>query len=75
MACQFNTGEVASLDELDEYIQDALDLIGSFQAQLATTIMIEMGLKFLRANMLHIPLARMDQGGAPGKQHCRRRLF
>lgn len=27
MACQFNTGEVAPLDELDEYIQDALDLI------------------------------------------------
>ncbi|GGI24417.1 alpha-L-arabinofuranosidase [Pedobacter mendelii] len=27
MACQFNTGEVASLDELDPYVQDALDLI------------------------------------------------
>ena len=27
MACQFNTGEVVPLDELDEYIQDALDLI------------------------------------------------
>lgn len=27
MACQFNSGEVASLDELDPYVQDALDLI------------------------------------------------
>lgn len=27
MACQFNTAEVVPLDELDEYLQDALDLI------------------------------------------------
>ena len=27
MACQFNSGELAPLDQLDEYIQDALDLI------------------------------------------------
>ncbi len=27
MACQFNTGELAALDQLDPYIQDALDLI------------------------------------------------
>jgi alpha-L-arabinofuranosidase len=27
MACQFNTSETARLDELNEYIQDALDLI------------------------------------------------
>lgn len=27
MACQFNTGEVVPLDELDEYVQDALDLV------------------------------------------------
>ncbi len=27
MACQFNTGELAPLDQLDGYIQDALDLI------------------------------------------------
>ncbi len=27
MACQFNTGEVVPIDELDEYVQDALDLI------------------------------------------------
>ncbi len=27
MACQFNSGELASLSELDPYIQDALDLI------------------------------------------------
>lgn len=27
MACQFNTGELAALEQLDSYIQDALDLI------------------------------------------------
>lgn len=27
MACQFNSGEVVPLNELDEYVQDALDLI------------------------------------------------
>jgi alpha-L-arabinofuranosidase len=27
MACQYNTGEVAPIDQLDPYIQDALDLI------------------------------------------------
>jgi alpha-L-arabinofuranosidase len=27
MACQFNTGQLVSLDQLDPYIQDALDLI------------------------------------------------
>jgi alpha-N-arabinofuranosidase len=27
MACQFNTGELAPLDDLDHYIQDAIDLI------------------------------------------------
>ncbi len=27
MACQFNSGEVAPLDQLDTYVQDALDLI------------------------------------------------
>ncbi len=27
MACQFNTGELVPLDQLDEYVQDALDLI------------------------------------------------
>lgn len=27
MACQFNTGELAGLEELDPYVQDALDLI------------------------------------------------
>ncbi len=27
MACQFNTSETAKMDELDEYVQDALDLI------------------------------------------------
>lgn len=27
MACQYNSGELAPLDELDHYIQDALDLI------------------------------------------------
>ena len=27
MACQYNTGELAPIDELDPYVQDALDLI------------------------------------------------
>jgi alpha-L-arabinofuranosidase len=27
MACQFNSGEPAPLDQLSEYVQDALDLI------------------------------------------------
>jgi len=27
MACQFNTGELVPLEELDQYVQDALDLI------------------------------------------------
>ena len=27
MACQFNTGELVPLEELDHYIQDAIDLI------------------------------------------------
>ncbi|CAM3533256.1 alpha-L-arabinofuranosidase C-terminal domain-containing protein [Sphingobacterium prati] len=27
MACQFNTGELVPLEQLDEYVQDALDLI------------------------------------------------
>src|SRR4051812_13701279 len=27
MACQFNSGELCSLDNLDQYVQDALDLI------------------------------------------------
>lgn len=27
MACQFNSGELASMEDLDEYIQDAIDLI------------------------------------------------
>jgi len=27
MACQFNSGELAPLDQLDQYIQDALDLV------------------------------------------------
>ena len=27
MACQYNTGELASIDELNPYVQDALDLI------------------------------------------------
>jgi alpha-N-arabinofuranosidase len=37
MACQFNTGELVPLDELDPYVQDALDLIefanGSIDAE------------------------------------------
>lgn len=37
MACQFNTGELAAMDQLDPYIQDALDLVefanGSVKSQ------------------------------------------
>lgn len=36
MACQFNTGEVVPLGELDEYIQDALDLIEFANADVQT---------------------------------------
>ncbi len=37
MACQFNTGEVAALDELDPYVQDALDLIEFANGDINTT--------------------------------------
>ncbi|WP_293956990.1 MULTISPECIES: alpha-L-arabinofuranosidase C-terminal domain-containing protein [unclassified Sphingobacterium] len=36
MACQYNTGEVVPLDELDEYVQDALDLIEFANGSTAT---------------------------------------
>ena len=37
MACQFNSGELAPLDQLDPYIQDALDLIEFANGSVATT--------------------------------------
>ena len=37
MACQFNTGEVVALDELQPYVQDALDLIEFANGDLSTT--------------------------------------
>lgn len=37
MACQFNTGEVAALDELGPYVQDALDLIEFANGDVNTT--------------------------------------
>lgn len=37
MACQFNTGELVPMDELDEYIQDALDLIEFANGSTSTT--------------------------------------
>ena len=37
MACQFNTGELAPLNQLDPYIQDALDLIEFANGSVATT--------------------------------------
>ncbi len=37
MACQFNTGELVPLDQLDPYIQDALDLIEFANGSVATT--------------------------------------
>jgi len=36
MACQFNTGELVPLDQLDPYIQDALDLIEFANGSAAT---------------------------------------
>lgn len=37
MACQFNTGEVVALNELDPYVQDALDLIEFSNGDTSTT--------------------------------------
>ncbi|RAV99139.1 alpha-L-arabinofuranosidase [Pseudochryseolinea flava] len=37
MACQFNTGEVVPLEELDPYLQDALDLIEFANGDVNTT--------------------------------------
>lgn len=37
MACQFNSGQLAPLDALDPYIQDALDLIEFANGSVATT--------------------------------------
>ena len=36
MACQFNTGELAALNQLDTYIQDALDLIEFANGEVST---------------------------------------
>ena len=48
MACQFNTGELVKLDELDPYVQDALDLIEFANGDSKTTKWGQ-----LRANMGH----------------------
>jgi alpha-N-arabinofuranosidase len=37
MACQYNTGELASINELDPYVQDALDLIEFANGAVTTT--------------------------------------
>ncbi|MGJ1324925.1 alpha-L-arabinofuranosidase C-terminal domain-containing protein [Sphingobacterium faecium] len=37
MACQFNTGELVPMEELDTYIQDALDLIEFANGSVSTT--------------------------------------
>ncbi|KJD34414.1 alpha-L-arabinofuranosidase [Tamlana nanhaiensis] len=37
MACQFNTGELAPLEELDPYVQDAIDLIEFANGDATTT--------------------------------------
>jgi alpha-N-arabinofuranosidase len=37
MACQYNTGELAPINELDPYVQDALDLIEFANGALTTT--------------------------------------
>ncbi len=36
MACQFNTGELAAVEDLDHYIQDALDLVEFANAPVTT---------------------------------------
>ncbi len=46
MACQFNSAEVVPLDDLDPYVQDALDLIEFANGDVATTwgkVRAEMG--------------------------------
>lgn len=46
MACQYNTAEVAALDELDPYVQDALDLIEFANGDVSTKwgkVRMEMG--------------------------------
>ena len=37
MACQFNSSELAAMDQLDEYVRDALDLIEFANAGTNTT--------------------------------------
>jgi alpha-N-arabinofuranosidase len=37
MACQYNTGELAAINELDPYVQDALDLIEFANGAVTTT--------------------------------------
>ncbi|WP_042721017.1 alpha-L-arabinofuranosidase C-terminal domain-containing protein [Flavobacterium sp. B17] len=48
MACQFNTGELVKVDELDPYVQDALDLIEFANGDSKTTKWGQ-----LRTNMGH----------------------
>ena len=38
MACQFNTAELVPIDQLDPYIQDALDLIEFANGDVATPL-------------------------------------
>lgn len=62
MACQFNTSELAPLDQLDPYIQDALDLIEFANGSVATT----WGRK--RAEMGHPGLFNLKMIGVGNEQ-------
>ncbi len=62
MACQFNTSELAPLDRLDPYIQDALDLIEFANGSVATT----WGRK--RAEMGHPGLFNLKMIGVGNEQ-------
>jgi len=62
MACQFNTAELAPMDQLDPYIQDALDLIEFANGSTSTTW------GKLRADMGHPETFKMKMIGVGNEQ-------
>jgi alpha-L-arabinofuranosidase len=62
MACQFNSGELAPLDQLDQYIQDAKDLVEFANGSVDTT----WGRK--RAEMGHPAPFNLDRIGVGNEQ-------
>ena len=62
MACQFNTGEVVPIDQLDPYIQDALDLIEFANGP------ADQGWGKLRADMGHPAPFRLKMLGVGNEQ-------